>query len=247
MGYPQVAVQHDRVPVTPLWHALARVVAFALLFLFFVRLGGEVLDLVISIDPLDARERAARAISGALLGQIAVTALILLWLVGSRRGLAWVGLRTIGPARAWVGAAAIAAGWVFLVWNGVLAGTAGFDELSLWRFSLALGAGLIGGACEEIMFRGVAIQSLAEARAPRWLQVASGTFLFGLAHLGWAAISGNLAVGIGAAVFTSILGLALSLLFLWGGRSLWPCLAAHAAINLLIEPWLVFAVMSGPM
>jgi membrane protease YdiL (CAAX protease family) len=66
-----------------------------------------------------------------------------------------------------------------------------------------------------------------------------------MAHLGWAAFTGNLATGIAAAVFTAILGAALSFLFLWGGRSLWPCIAAHATINLAIEPWLVFAMMQG--
>jgi membrane protease YdiL (CAAX protease family) len=126
-----------------------------------------------------------------------------------------------------------------------LAGSTGFGELSLWRLSLALGAGVIGGACEEIVFRGGVIQILSETEVSRWLQFVAGSILFGLAHLGWAALSGNLVSGIAAAVFTSILGAALSFLYLWSGRRLWPCIVAHASINLLIEPWLVFAVLQG--
>jgi hypothetical protein len=139
----------------------------------------------------------------------------------------------------------IAIGWAFLVWNGVLRGTSGFGELSLWRISLALGAGLIGGMCEELVFRGAAIQSVADTGGSRWTQFAVGSLLFGMAHLGWAASSGNFMTGLAAAIFTSILGAALSFLFLWGGRRLWPCVAAHVLINLLIEPWLVFAVLQG--
>lgn len=226
--------------------AAVRLILFALLFLVCVRMGRAVLDLFTTADISDLRERAALAISGSLLGQVVATALLLAWLYATGRGIAWLGLMRSAPAKVWLVATALSAAWVLLVWNGVLSGRGGFDEVSVWRISLAVGAGLIGGTCEELFFRGLAIQSLAEARAPRWLQITAGSVLFGLAHLGWAAFAGNVAMGVGAAIFTSILGLALSLLFVWGGRSLWPCIAAHALINLLIEPWLVLAAIQGP-
>jgi membrane protease YdiL (CAAX protease family) len=230
---------------TPLWAAAVRLGLFALLFLLALRLGRTIIELFATTDVSGIRGRAALAITGSLLGQLIATGLLLLWLRATGRGFAWLGLTRRAPLKVWAAAIAVAAAWIILVWNGVLSGRGGFEEISLWRISLALGAGLVGGTCEEIVFRGAAIQALAEARAPRWLQIIAGTALFGLAHLGWAALAGNLAMGIGAAVFTSILGLALSLIFLWGGRSLWPCIAAHALINLLIEPWLVLAAMQG--
>lgn len=228
-----------------LWAALLRILVLAILFLAFVRLGTLTLGWFVSASPGDVRARAAIAIAGALLGQLMAAGLLLAWVFASGRDLKWLGLKSGAPAKAWALAAGISAAWTFLVWNGVLAGMSGFGELSLWRLSLALAAGLIGGTCEELVFRGAVIQSLSDARASRWTQFAAGSLLFGMAHLGWAALGGDLTTGIAAAVFTAILGAALSFLFLWGRRSLWPCVAAHAMINLLIEPWLVFAMMQG--
>jgi membrane protease YdiL (CAAX protease family) len=224
--------------------AVLRVLIFAFLFLACVRIGGILLGSLVDA-PRDIRGRTAFAITGSLLGQLIATGLLLAWVFGSGRNWRWLGLKNGAPAKAWALAAGVAILWVLLVWNGVLANTGGFSELSLWRISLALGAGLIGGTCEELVFRGAVIQSLSDADAPRWSQFAAGSLLFGVAHLGWASLTGNAATGIAAAAFTAILGAALSLLFLWGGRSLWPCIAAHASINLAIEPWLVFTMMQG--
>ena len=236
---------HPRPHSASLWIAAVRVMMFAFLFLVCVRFGAILLGALIADPPGDIRGRTAFAITGALLGQLIAAGSLLVWMLGTGRDGRWLGLKGRAPAKAWLLAPAIALLWVLLVWNGVLAKTGGFGELSLWRISLALGAGVIGGTCEELVFRGAVIQSLAEAHAPRWSQFAAGSLLFGVAHLGWAALAGNLAAGLAAAVFTAILGAALSLLFLWGGRSLWPCIAAHASINLAIEPWLVFAMMQA--
>jgi membrane protease YdiL (CAAX protease family) len=224
--------------------ALFRVLIFAMLFLACVRIGGILLGSLVDAPP-DIRGRTAVAITGSLLGQLIAGGILLAWVFGTGRDWRWLGLKTRAPTKAWVLAAGVAILWALLVWNGVLAKMGGFGELSLWRISLALGAGLIGGTCEELVFRGAVMQSLSDAGASRWSQFAAGSLLFGMAHLGWAAFTGNLATGIAAAVFTAILGAALSFLFLWGGRSLWPCIAAHATINLAIEPWLVFAMMQG--
>lgn len=171
--------------------------------------------------------------------------LILAWLISTKRGLSWVGLTRTPSARALLAAAVIAIVWIALMWLGPLRGRGDFLELSLWRVSLALAAGLIAGTGEELMFRGTVIQSFAEARAPLWLQIVAGSLLFGLAHLGWAVIAGNVATGLAAALSTTISGLVLSALFIWSGRSLWPCILAHALINLLIEPWLALAAVEG--
>jgi membrane protease YdiL (CAAX protease family) len=227
------------------WGALLRVTVFALLFLICVRIGTLLTGLLVTAAPGDVRARTAIAITGSLLGQLIAAGFLLAWVFRTGRDFRWLGLQSGAPAKVWLLAAGIALGWALLVWNGVLAGMSGFDELSLWRVSLAVGAGLIGGTCEELVFRGAVIQSVAEARGSRSIQFAAGSLLFGLAHLGWAALAGNAMAGLAAAIFTAMLGAALSFLFLWGRRSLWPCIAAHALINVAIEPWLVFAMMQG--
>jgi membrane protease YdiL (CAAX protease family) len=48
-------------------------------------------------------------------------------------------------------------------------------------------------------------------------------------------------------VATGMLGVALAIVFVVGGRSLAPCIAAHFLINALIEPGLVLAATRGEM
>jgi membrane protease YdiL (CAAX protease family) len=223
---------------------LLRSVLLAAVFLLCVRYGREALDLF-GLHAADLRGRAALAIYGSVLGQAVAAALLLLWVKITGRGWAWLGLTRIGSPRAWVVAGLVSLAWTLLVWNGVLRGVQGAGELSLWRVGAALAAGLIGGSCEELVFRGAVIQSIREARGAAWVQFLMGSLLFGLAHLGWASLSGNLASGAAAAVVTGVLGAALSAVFFAGGRSLWPCIFAHASINMAIEPWLVLTMMSG--
>ena len=52
---------------------------------------------------------------------------------------------------------------------------------------------------------------------------------------------------IGATVATGLLGAALAVMYLAGGRNLVPCIAAHFLINALAEPGVVLAAMRGEM
>jgi len=242
---PLMTAQQEKTAGGSVATAVLRALLFGVIFVACVKVGTLLLGSSVTVGQGDMRARVAFLIVGSLVGQLLAAGLLLFWVFRTGRDFTWLGLKGKAPSKAWMLAVVIAAGWAFLVWNGVLAGSSGFWEVSLWRLGLALAAGVIGGTCEELVFRGAVIQSLADARCSRWVQVAAGSLLFGLAHLGWAAFSGNVVAGIAAAVFTSILGAALTFLFLWSGRRLWPCIAAHALINLLIEPWLVFAVLQG--
>lgn len=226
--------------------ALLRIAIFALIFLGCVHLGGMA---TAALWPPGGGPRAhvAQALAGSALGQLAAIALLLFWLARTGRGPGWAGLAKRASVKAWIAALVIAALWIGLLWLGPLRRVGDFAELSLWRVSLALTAGLVAGFGEELMFRGVAIESLAEARAPLWLQLLAGSLLFGLAHLGWASLSGNFATGLGAAASTTIMGFVLSVLYVAGGRSLWPCILAHGLIDLCIEPWLALAAIQGSL
>jgi membrane protease YdiL (CAAX protease family) len=69
---------------------------------------------------------------------------------------------------------------------------------------------------------------------------------FGLAHSGWALFSKRgLEFSLPAVGATSVLGVLLAVIYLVGGRNLGPCRAAHVAINLVIEPWLMLSAVSG--
>jgi hypothetical protein len=222
--------------------ALLRLALFALIFLACVHLGGLATG---HFWPAGGgpRGRAAQVLAGSALGELVAILLLLVWLARTGRGVAWAGLAKGASIKTWIAALVIAALWIGLLWLGPLHRVGDFTELSSWRVSLALMAGCVAGFGEELMFRGVTIESLAEARAPLWMQLLAGSLLFGLAHLGWASLSGNLAAGLSAAASTAVMGFALSILYVAGGRRLWPCIVAHGLIDLCIEPWLALAAI----
>jgi len=95
------------------------------------------------------------------------------------------------------------------------------------RFTLVLTAGF----CEEVLFRGYAIERLAALTGKLWVGALAAIALFTLGHVARYGFSvGLLGVGI-IAVF-------VTLLYVWR-RSLWPCIAMHWIIDglpLLLGP-----------
>lgn len=57
----------------------------------------------------------------------------------------------------------------------------------------------------------------------------------------------SLRAAVGATIVTGILGAFLAVVYLLSGRNVAPCVIAHFAINALIEPGLVLAVVRGEM
>ena len=43
----------------------------------------------------------------------------------------------------------------------------------------------------------------------------------------------------------TFLWILLAIVYVVGGRAIAPCIAAHAVLNLLIEPWLLIAAITG--
>jgi membrane protease YdiL (CAAX protease family) len=76
--------------------------------------------------------------------------------------------------------------------------------------------------------------------------IAAG-LLFGIAHSGWGLFSGqvNWRALISSVTATTILGLAYAIVYLASRRSLMPVIAGHLVMDILIEPWLLLAAMTG--
>ncbi len=89
----------------------------------------------------------------------------------------------------------------------------------LWFVPLACSAGL----CEEFLYRGYALNVIAQLTGSVALGVVLSTMAFGLAH----AYQGRAGV-----IGTTVLGLLFALIYLLTG-SLWPCIIAHIAQDLL--------------
>jgi CAAX protease family protein len=69
--------------------------------------------------------------------------------------------------------------------------------------------------------------------------------VFGIGHGIWGVFGKSLRIAVGATVATSILGAMMAVVYITAGRSVAPCIVAHAIINAAIEPWLIMEAAGG--
>jgi membrane protease YdiL (CAAX protease family) len=112
---------------------------------------------------------------------------------------------------------------------------------------LAIALAVVAGCLEEIVFRAMLMDALANHGIGIVLQIILSGLLFGVAHGIWAFFRGSWQAGAGAIVATGILGASLAVVYIVGGRSLAPCVAAHFLLNIFAEPGLVLAAIRGEM
>jgi hypothetical protein len=104
---------------------------------------------------------------------------------------------------------------------------------------LAIPMAFVTGFFEEAFFRHF-LMNLAMHHGQGFVaQIAISAVVFGVAHGIWALFGGNFRAALGPMISTGLLGAALAIVYLVGDRSLAPCVAAHIAINLFLEPWLI--------
>jgi membrane protease YdiL (CAAX protease family) len=149
-----------------------------------------------------------------------------------------------GNAAAWLLALVVTAGYAAFTIRGVpavAANAAAFSGLKL----IALFAAIAAGVVEEAFFRRWLMDAIRGAGGATWIQVVASALAFGLAHATWGLMSGSLHAAEGAAIATTVLGAALAIVYLAGGRSLAPCIVAHFLIDAVIEPGLVLGFVTG--
>jgi hypothetical protein len=188
--------------------------------------------------------------SGIILAIIA--ALELGWVLMNLRISGWRFIRYLGFAP---GMSVNLAGWVAAVLATVIFVAFALrlpsvrenlfrpSYLKLLAIALAIGSGIL----EEVMFRRWTMNWLMEHGQGAVVQVLGAGLLFGAAHGIWGLMGKSFRAALGATVATGFLGIMLGIVFLLAGRSVAPCIVAHFAINLLIEPGLVLAATRGEM
>jgi membrane protease YdiL (CAAX protease family) len=117
-------------------------------------------------------------------------------------------------------------------------------EISMFKL-LGIASAVVGGIVEEAIFRRWIMDALASGGFPIIAQVAVSAVAFGLAHGLWALVGRDSRSALLAIVSTSLLGLSLAIIYLAAGRNLGPCILAHVAINVVIEPWLMLSAVTG--
>jgi uncharacterized protein len=109
--------------------------------------------------------------------------------------------------------------------------------------SLALLIAVPSAIVEEVFFRSSLMNVMAYAHYDVLLQIAGSAIAFGIAHAFWG-LRGGFGAMLSAIGSTTMLGLALPIVFLFSGRIVFPCVVAHFVINLVLEPWLLYAYIA---
>lgn len=104
---------------------------------------------------------------------------------------------------------------------------------------IAIPMAFVTGFFEEAFFRKYLMDLAQDQGIALWLQVLGSAVIFGATHAIWAVFGGKFRAALFVMLATMALGAALALVYLAGARSIGPCVAAHVAINLLLEPWLI--------
>lgn len=96
-------------------------------------------------------------------------------------------------------------------------------------FVAAFGSMFTGGFVEEFIYRGLVIDRLTRIfggdRRALFLAAVSCGVPFGLIHFEWGA---------GGMLVTTVMGSVLGLMFLVTKRNLWPLIAAHASLDVIL-------------
>jgi membrane protease YdiL (CAAX protease family) len=230
--------------------ALSTVVLGTMLFVVIVGIAGRAVASMFQREAgASARAPVTVRLSGAMLGEILVLLLLVLYLRGRGRSLRDLGLRKTSPARGWILAAIFTGLYLWMTFAAVLRGHAALGEISVFHIYNSLAAGIVAGFVEEIFFRGFVMSELEWSRLGPAVQVIAAGLLFGIAHSGWGAFSGrvNWPALIGSVTATTILGLAFAIVYLASRRSLMPVIAGHLVMDVVIEPWLLLASTAAVM
>lgn len=140
---------------------------------------------------------------------------------------------------AWIAAAAVTAAYIFYCIRGLPMVAALLGSTSPYKL-LALVLAIPSSIVEEVFFRASLMNALAAQHQNVVAQVLASGVAFGIVHAFWG-IRGGVSAVYGAVRSTTALGLALAVVFVLAGRIVFPCVVAHFAINLVLEPWLLYA------
>lgn len=140
---------------------------------------------------------------------------------------------------AWIAATVVTASYIVYGIRGLPTVAALLGRLSPYKL-LAPVIAIPSAIVEEVFFRGSLMNLLAHHHQHVVVQILASGIAFGIAHSFWG-IRGGLAAVYGAVRSTTLLGLALAVVFVIAGGIVFPCVVAHFVINLVLEPWLLYA------
>lgn len=179
-----------------------------------------------------------------IMAAIGAAEIFAIWaaLRGARPGLLRR-LLFVGDDGGWVAAVLVAA--LFIMVTARRLPALGPRLLEFRPIKLAgMAFGFAAAVGEELWFRRIPMDWLARTGHGAAVQVIVAAVLFGLAHAVWGLFARQWRSAFSAMIATGALGGALALVYLAGGRAIAPCIWSHGLINLVLEPWLLLAVLN---
>lgn len=189
---------------------------------------------------MDPIERKALLIMAAIgLAEIAALAAA----VAGSSGSTIQRLITVGPAVGWLAGIATAILFIVLTMRRLPLIKERALELSYLKLA-GLVFGLLAGIAEELWYRKIPMDALSRAHHGWVVQILAAAILFGAAHGVWGLFARKWRSALAAMSATGALGAALAIVYLVSNRHVAPCIWAHAGINVVLEPWLLIAVLN---
>jgi uncharacterized protein len=200
--------------------------------------------------PFIDRPRNPERIAAWILAGIATAEglwVVINWFIAGNRFWRYLGFAEgqAGNSIGWISAAIVTG---LFVWQSLRLPSV---RANLFRPSylkaLGVAVAVSAGILEEVVFRKLLMDYVRDHGLAEVAQILVSGLAFGAAHGIWGLFGRSVRAALGATVATGILGAALGVVYVVSGRSLAPCIAAHFAINALIEPGLVLAATRGEM
>ena len=192
------------------------------------------------------RSRVTVELTAAMIAEIGVLLLLVLYLRRRGNTLRSLGLWQSAPGVGWLAAGVVTT--LFIAFNLALPLRAEkhLTEISLFHLYNAISAGIVAGLVEETLFRGFIMTELRSSGWGKTAQVVTSSLVYGSVHATWGLISGMFTVELvgGAVIGTAVFGCFCSAVYLLSGRSLMPVVLCHGLIDFAIEPWLFMVAVS---
>ena len=148
-----------------------------------------------------------------------------------------------GSTLAWIVGISVGIGYSYFTMKAIPLIRERWAEIS-WFNLFGVVAAISAAVIEEAFFRRKVMDMVMEAGGNEILQIAVSGLAFGLAHGVWGFLKGSAMIGWRAIQATTIMGLALAVVYVIGERSLAPCITGHFIVAAVIEPWLILAMMT---
>jgi membrane protease YdiL (CAAX protease family) len=220
------------------------------IFCVLVGIGSALLQWLFSgYGVAGARPQVTLRLTGSVLGEASTVLLVILYLRSRSRSLADIGFGRSSAVYGWIAAGVLTILFVGFMLMEPLRGRAPLGEISFFHLYNSVIAGLGAGFCEELVFRGFIMSVLSWAGVGRVTQVLASGVLFGLAHVGWVSLGAAFdpRLFLATVIPTAVFGMLYAGIYLLGGRSLTPVIVSHTITDMIIEPWLLLAALSGAL